>query len=671
MAEGSGTAPAALQITSEQIIHEALSQRDATLRATTQNTEYADLEELQQHQYKQRRSFEQALTRNRLKTSQWHQYANFELQNRDFARARSIFERCLVVMPHHIPTWTKYIKAELQHGNVNHARNLLDRVVTLLPREAKPWYLYVSTEEALGNVFGTRQVFRKWLEWDPPKDAWMRYIEFEIRYNEYEKARLGFQACAVAMPLDLDVWFRWTNFEKLHGTKALAREVYALAIETVAAIPKKEASLPPLITHWAAYEVASDDFTAASKVLTVSLAKFSVSEDDRTQLLQALAEYEKRFGSVESVEAVTLQKRMLQYAAELAASPEDYDLWWIYLDATETQGPEETQRAFAKAVAASPQSETKEAWRKYIAVWLRYLMFVELTLDDKEKTRLLFQELLGLIPHTKFSFTKVWLAYAKFEIRCLNVAAARKVLGQAIGRTRGLKPSVFKRYIALEIQMREFDRVRKIYESWLSAAPALLEAWLAWLEFEMELDEGARVAALFETAFEYVAVTDRDALMDRYAGFLLEEGQYEQAEAAFEAIVKDSPTLNGWLRYVEVLRSVAEQDAELRDSYVAKARAVYERAISASKASNESRFYVLKALVEFEEVYGDAMTKSAAENRLPAVVKRKVADTDGNYNEYLDYVFPDDEAIQEQPTKKPKWGAFLTNAKKWAATQKE
>lgn len=43
-------------------------------------------------------------------------------------------------------------------------------------------------------------------------------------------------------------------------------------------------------------------------------------------------------------------------------------------------------------------------------------------------------ECLKLIPHKKFSFAKIWLLAAQFEIRQLNLSGARQILGNAIGK---------------------------------------------------------------------------------------------------------------------------------------------------------------------------------------------------------------------------------------------
>ena len=47
------------------------------------------------------------------------------------------------------------------------------------------------------------------------------------------------------------------------------------------------------------------------------------------------------------------------------------------------------------------------------------------------------------MPHKLFTFAKLWLQYAHFEVRQHNLTAARKALGRAIGMTRALLSCVF------------------------------------------------------------------------------------------------------------------------------------------------------------------------------------------------------------------------------------
>jgi crooked neck len=59
-----------------------------------------------------------------------------------------------------------------------------------------------------------------------------------------------------------------------------------------------------------------------------------------------------------------------------------------------------------------------------------------------------------LVPHKQFTFAKLWLMYARFEVRQLDLPAARKVLGTAIGMCP--KEALFKGYIQLEFDVRSF-----------------------------------------------------------------------------------------------------------------------------------------------------------------------------------------------------------------------
>ena len=36
---------------------------------------------------------------------------------------------------------------------------------------------------------GARQVFERWMEWEPEEQAWHSYINFELRYKELDRAR--------------------------------------------------------------------------------------------------------------------------------------------------------------------------------------------------------------------------------------------------------------------------------------------------------------------------------------------------------------------------------------------------------------------------------------------------------------------------------------------------
>ena len=104
----------------------------------------------------------------------------------------------------------------MKNRNINFARNLLDRATSILPRNDKIWYKYVHMEELLGNVPQTRQVFERWMSWEPDEAAWNAYIKLEKRYGEYDRARNIFGRFTIVHPEPRN-WIKWAKFEEENG----------------------------------------------------------------------------------------------------------------------------------------------------------------------------------------------------------------------------------------------------------------------------------------------------------------------------------------------------------------------------------------------------------------------------------------------------------------------
>ena len=93
---------------------------------------------------------------------------------------------------------------------------------------------------------------------------------------------------------------------------------------------------------------------------------------------------------------------------------------------------------------------------------------------------------------------QIWLMAAQFEVRQLRLDAARKILGMALGLCP--KDKIFTSYIALELQLGNFDRCRKLYDKYLEWRPENCRAWCRFAELEKSLGEAARCRAIFELA---------------------------------------------------------------------------------------------------------------------------------------------------------------------------
>jgi crooked neck len=111
---------------------------------------------------------------------------------------------------------------------------------------------------------------------------------------------------------------------------------------------------------------------------------------------------------------------------------------------------------------------------------------------DINKTRLVYKQCIDIIPHKVFTFGKIWLMAAYFEIRQKDITAARKLLGYCIGLCGG-KENIFKGYIELELQLGEIERCRNIYIKYLELMPYNCNAWKSFAQLEINVGEINRV----------------------------------------------------------------------------------------------------------------------------------------------------------------------------------
>lgn len=124
----------------------------------------------------------------------------------------------------------RYTEQELKVRNVQHARNLFDRAVSILPRVDQLWYKYVHLEELLGNVAGARQVFERWMSWEPDEKAWNAYVQLELRYGEKQRASEVWERAVTCHP-EPRMWIKWGRFEEDRQDIDRAREVFQMALD--------------------------------------------------------------------------------------------------------------------------------------------------------------------------------------------------------------------------------------------------------------------------------------------------------------------------------------------------------------------------------------------------------------------------------------------------------
>ena len=330
-------------------------------------------------------------------------------------------------------------------------------------------------EELIGNVAGARQIFERWMSWEPDDKAWSAYIKLEERYQEWERASAIYERWIGIRP-EPRSWVKWAKYEEDRGKIDRAREIFQMALEFFGDDEEQIERAQSVFNAFAKMETRAKEYDRARVIYKYALSRLPQSKS--ADLFGAYTRFEKQFGTRTGVEATVLGKRRLQYEDELSQEPQNYDVWFDYVrleedsyrnEEDDTDAKQEAlnrvRETYERAVSQVPPGSEKRHWRRYIFLWLAYAIFEEVDTKDFDRARDVYKTAIEIVPHKSFTFAKLWNQYARFEVRRLNLVAARKVFGTAIGMCP--KERLFKAYIDLEFELREFDRIRTLYEKYL------------------------------------------------------------------------------------------------------------------------------------------------------------------------------------------------------------
>jgi crooked neck len=162
---------------------------------------------------------------------------------------------------------------------------------------------------------------------------------------------------------------------------------------------------------------------------------FKVPKQQAAEIYKSYAAFEKQHGDREGIELVIAGRRRFQYEEELKANSRNYDAWFDYARLEEKYGStaEQVRDVYERAIANVPPSDEKRHWRRYVWLWINYAVFEELDCEDPDRARAVWNACVQLLRAKSLSFCKVWVFFAQFEVRQGQVAAARKLLGTALG----------------------------------------------------------------------------------------------------------------------------------------------------------------------------------------------------------------------------------------------
>ncbi|KAJ0048456.1 hypothetical protein Pint_17006 [Pistacia integerrima] len=543
-------------------------------------------------------------------------------------RKRKEFEDLIRRVRWNISVWIKYAQWEESQKDFERARSVWERALEVDYRNHTLWLKYAEVEMKNKFINRARNVWDRAVTLLPRVDQlWYKYIHMEEMLGNVAGARQIFERWMNWMP-DQQGWLSYIKFELRYNEVDRARQIFD--VEKLA--DDEEAEL--LFVAFAEFEERCKETERARCIYKFALDH--IPKGRAEDLYRKFVAFEKQYGDKEGIEDAIVGKRRFQYEDEVRKNPLNYDTWFDYIR-------------------------------------INYALYEELDAEDMERTRDVYTECLKLIPHKKFSFAKIWLLAAQFEIRQLNLNGARKILGNAIGQAP--KDKIFKKYIEIELQLGNMDRCRKLYERYLEWSPENCYAWSKFAELERSLDETERARAIFELAIAQPALDMPELLWKvplypsmyiAYIDFEISEGEFDRTRALYERLLDRTKHLKVWISYAKFEASamkedvegseLAEDDAqedllEQKKQCIQNARRVFEKAVNYFRTSapelKEERAMLLEEWLNMESSFGELGDVSLVQVKLPKKLKkrRQIVIDDGlsaGYEEYIDYLFPEE-----------------------------
>ncbi|EDK98626.1 mCG119911 [Mus musculus] len=265
--------------------------------------------------------------------------------------------------------------------------------------------------------------------------------------------------------------------------------------------------------------------------------------------------------------------------------------------------------------------------------------------DYKLRRRKAFEENL----RQKRTVISNWIKYAQWEESLKELDRARSIYERAldVDYRKCPKNKLFKGYIALELQLREFDRCRKLYEKFLEFGPENCTSWIKFAELETILGDVERARAIYELAISQPRLDMPELLWKSYIDFEMEQEEPERTRNLYRRLLQRTQHVKVWISLAQFEFSSGKEGS------VAKCRQIYQEANRSMRhcQDKEERLMLLESWRSFEGEFGTVADKERVDRLMPDEVKkrRKVQADDGSdagWQEYRDYIFPEDAAQQ-------------------------
>ena len=493
---------------------------------------------------------------------------------------------------------------ELRHRQINYARNVLERAVTILPRYDKFWLKYAQVEENLGNIEGARKIFQRWIAWEPEAHAFLCFVEFEVRVKEFTRARSVYERLLIVHPY-AESYLRYADFEIKLKQPARARKVFERGLDALGENDINE----QLIVKFAEFEEAEGEIERARALFKYAIEK--LPESSSRELYPAYLQFEKRYGGQKQIEDAVIEKKKAQYQEMLTSNPMDYDTWFELCELQKGVDDVETVRkTYQDAVSnVPPVKDQKQQWSRYVLLYISYATFEEKIANEPEKARQVFYDIISKVPHKKFTFSRLWILYAYFEIRQGNLRTARTILGHSIGLCP--RAAVFDSYIEIETLLGEKENARKLFDQYIKLIPNDVRGWVKYAQFECNEQNIDKARRIFEDAIESHQVDANDLLWAYYIQFETQVGSAQNIRDLYRRSIEANNKLSLWKGWI-VFEADTYGDVE-------RARKLFNDAELSFVDNREERRKLREFRIIFEETYGDSNSVAEAKAKAPIV----------------------------------------------------
>ena len=601
--------PAPIQITAEQLVLESVNRMKD--RAKLPNQEKSKQED-EDFRFKRRQYWEQSIRRNLCSFHTYIRYARWEEDVGEIENSRSVFERALQFTGFKEATvWNCYIDMELRHKQYQHARNIFERSVKILPRYDDFWLRYAKFEETVGNFDNARQIFQRWLAWEPPAKAFLVFVDFECRMRDFNGARSVFERLLLIHPFP-ESYLRYCDFEIKMGEPARARNVFERCLDYFGEKNVDEM----FILRFAAFEESEGEIERGRAIYKIGID--NMPESSAHDLYPSYLQFEKRYGGNTEIENAIIEQKKIQYQKILDENPNDYDSWFELSQLLIESGKyDEARELFRNCFIHKPnlEAEEKSEWSRFVQIILEWALFEEKQAKNNDNARKVYYDLVELTKqNTHFTFARMWVLYAYFEIRQKNIELCRQIFDQALlfCKTNGLRScSIFKNYIDVESILRNEEKIRFLYKEFIQKEPDYLIAWVNYSKFEFRRGNIEFSKQILDEALENDLIQEKDLLLSVRIDLEKQIGSLDNVSELYDTFAHRANNFKLWNSWI-TFEAQERNDLE-------RSREIFEEADKLLTSDKLQRKQLRELRVNFEEQYGTVESLQKAKDNLPTI----------------------------------------------------